>query len=119
LHSGDYDTYLTVNWSFYRGIVAALTKLGSHKRPEVQQMLESELRDYVAEELIATGRLIQLVPAGYAHGFEQRTIDETSALLALQGLIQQESLFARPRDRTVSGGASRREPSTDLLNPQF
>jgi hypothetical protein len=54
-HCSDYDLYLTANWPFYRGLVAALTKHGSYKRAEVQEMLESELRDYVAEELIATG----------------------------------------------------------------
>ena len=55
LHCSAYDLFLTVNWPFYRGIVAALTKNGSHKRPEIQRLLEAELRDWVAGELVATG----------------------------------------------------------------
>jgi hypothetical protein len=96
LHCGDYDRWLNAAWPFYRGLESALTKTGVHRRPEVMTMVESSLRDYVASELIATGKLAELVPASTKTAATSQSVDVESAVIVLSGLIQQELKFGSP-----------------------
>ena len=96
LHCGDYDRWLNAEWPFYRGLESAVTKTAAHKRPEVMTMIESSLREYVASELIATGKLADLIPLSSKAAIASRPIDVDSTMIVLNGLIQQELKFGAP-----------------------
>jgi len=101
LHCDDYDRWLNDQWPFYRGIENALTETQSLKSPAILTMAEKDLGEFVARELIATGRLAGLVPETYRKAFENRPIDAESVLLVLRGLIQQELKFAGPGTQRI------------------
>jgi hypothetical protein len=89
LDSRDYNLYLIHEWPYCKGLENALSKNRLYKHPDITSMSEDNLRSFVANDLVASNVLEEMVAERYRIMWHGRALDTESVFLVLRGLIQQ------------------------------
>ena len=104
LYSDDYDSYLIDQWTYFKGLEAALSTNDAYKR----DLSTADLRRVVGNELMERVA-VEAVPERYHSGFTHRTASEEDVILVLRGLMERYRIDQAVRSRSGAKRIPRRD----------
>jgi hypothetical protein len=104
VQSADYDTYLHMEWAYYKGLESALARGQYYKSKTVQAMEGVALTSFAAR-LAKNPQFRDMIPKRYRDCFPNRKIEGKDVCIMLSGIIERERNAAAslPRSRKDAG----------------
>jgi hypothetical protein len=114
VQSADYDSYLHMEWAYYKGLESALAR-GQYYKSNIVRALEGKALERFAARLAKNPQFRDLIPKRYRDRFPDRKIEDEDVCFMLSGIIQRErsASASLTRNRKDSAREGSRDPASD------